>query len=32
VLVLIVLIGRERMYRGVLWLPRLLMRRVRTAP
>ncbi|MGX9393811.1 branched-chain amino acid ABC transporter permease [Nitrobacteraceae bacterium UC4446_H13] len=28
VLVLIVLIGRERMYRGVMWLPRLVMRRV----
>ncbi len=28
VLVLIVLIGRERMYRGVLWLPRLALRRV----
>lgn len=28
VLVLIVLIGRERMYRGVLWLPRLAMRRI----
>ncbi len=28
VLVSIVLIGRERMYRGVLWLPRLLMQRV----
>ncbi|MBN8963755.1 MAG: branched-chain amino acid ABC transporter permease [Rhizobiales bacterium] len=28
VLVLIVLIGRERMYRGVLWLPRLVMRRM----
>lgn len=28
VLVLIVLIGRDRMYRGVLWLPRLVMRRV----
>lgn len=32
VLVLIVLIGRERMYRGVLWLPRLLMRRIGSAP
>ncbi|MGN6309729.1 MAG: branched-chain amino acid ABC transporter permease [Xanthobacteraceae bacterium] len=31
VLVLIVLIGRERMYRGVLWLPRLVMRRGRSA-
>ena len=30
VLVLIVLIGRERMYRGVLWLPRLVMRRIAT--
>lgn len=30
VLVSIVLIGRERMYRGVLWLPRLLMQRVVT--
>ncbi|MGB3489896.1 MAG: branched-chain amino acid ABC transporter permease [Xanthobacteraceae bacterium] len=28
VLVLIVLIGRERMYRGVMWLPRLAMRRM----
>lgn len=28
VLVSIVLIGRERMYRGVLWLPRLVMRRI----
>ncbi len=28
VLVLIVLIGRDRMYRGVLWLPRLAMRRI----
>jgi branched-chain amino acid transport system permease protein len=28
VLVSIVLIGRERMYRGVLWLPHLVMRRV----
>jgi len=27
VLVLIVLLGRERMHRGVLWLPRLVMRR-----
>ena len=36
VLVLIVLIGRERMYRGVMWLPRLAMRRMaspnRSAP
>ena len=31
VLVLIVLIGRERMYRGVMWLPRLAMRRM-TSP
>ena len=30
VLVSIVLIGRERMYRGVLWLPRLVMRRIAT--
>ncbi|HWV97318.1 MAG TPA: branched-chain amino acid ABC transporter permease, partial [Xanthobacteraceae bacterium] len=28
VLVLIVLIGRDRVYRGVLWLPRLLLRRL----
>lgn len=27
VLVLIVLVGRERMYRGVLWLPRMIMQR-----
>jgi len=32
VLVLIVLIGRERMYRGVKWLPRLLMRRAGSRP
>jgi branched-chain amino acid transport system permease protein len=32
VLVLIVLIGRERMYHGVMWLPRLVMRRAGSAP
>jgi branched-chain amino acid transport system permease protein len=32
VLVLIVLIGRDRMYSGVLWLPRLVMRRIGGAP
>ncbi|MCO5129971.1 MAG: branched-chain amino acid ABC transporter permease [Xanthobacteraceae bacterium] len=31
VLVLIVLIGRERMYRGVQWLPRLVLRRIAAA-
>lgn len=31
VLVLIVLIGRDRMYRGALWLPRLVMRRIGSA-